>query len=151
MKNRNKLVIEPDFNDNKNSDKYNFDYIVAVLEKKNINIDKVLLFHEFSINLHICIEETYLGEDYIKTIDYINGHFKWCFYNTISKYEEQGVSFRDNLELFDLFKKIYFDDFYKRKNDILNMWNQIFDFKNFKNKMNVDDLYKIYCIFNKNF
>lgn len=72
-------------------------------KKSNISREYVELFNEFSKTLMYSLHKTYLGKEYIKTEDDINGHFNWCLNNCIDKFKTLNFDFSKNQLILDYF------------------------------------------------
>ena len=49
------------------------------LRAHNISADKSGLFFDFICSLYLLIQDTFLGEDSIVTLEDKKGHFTWCW------------------------------------------------------------------------
>lgn len=151
--------------DNK-SKKNNFlDYInnpiskesIAILyNANNIKFEKCELYSDFVQSLLLLVFDTYLGDD-VTSVDQQIKHFKWCWDKNISNFTEEGLVF-ENKVLFEYYLEFMLEVFYssidKKKYDqieknVLNLWNNIFDYNRIKTNSDIDTLVEIYRIFEK--
>ena len=61
----------------------------------NISREKTELFYDFLVSLHELIEQTFLGEDIIKTEEIQRNHFTWCWDKTIENFNKERIFFKD--------------------------------------------------------
>ena len=96
----------------------------------NINYQKMELFSDFIELLYNKINETYLGDEYIKG-DVITTHFFWCLNQTVLKFNDEKIFFEFDDKTKKLLLDIFKDIFYLNKNDLIrkdsiNYWYHLF-------------------------
>jgi len=118
----------------------------------NINYQKMELFSDFIELLYNKINQTYLGDEYIKD-DIIEKHFYWCLNQINLKFAEEKIFFEFDEKTKKLLLDIFKDIFYLNKNDLvrtdsINYWYHLFQYNNKKNDTDMSYLIKLYKIFN---
>ena len=119
----------------------------------NINYQKMELFSDFIELLYNKINETYLGDEYIKG-DVITTHFFWCLNQTVLKFNDEKIFFEFDDKTKKLLLDIFKDIFYLNKNDLIrkdsiNYRYHLFQYGS-KNDVDTNYLIKLYKIFNNN-
>jgi hypothetical protein len=101
--------------------------------------------------------DTYLG-DVITTEKQQIEHFNWCWDKNISNFKEEGIEFKSINELQSYFKEFMVEVFYaiEDKDDkpyinenLISLWEYIFDYKKPKSRSDIDSFIEIYNIFDK--
>ena len=101
--------------------------------------------------------DTYLG-DVITTEKQQIEHFNWCWNKNISNFKEEGIEFKSITELQNYFKEFMVEVFYaiEDKDDkpyinenLISLWEYIFDYKKPKSRSDIDSFIEIYNIFEK--
>ena len=131
---------------------------VAILYDANsIRFDKCQLYSDFVCSLLMIVFDTYLN-DVITTEKQQLEHFNWCWNKNISNFKEEGIEFTPIKELQDYFKEFTFEVYYaiedKDNNEYINnnlilLWEYIFDYKKPKSRSDIDSFIEIYNIFEK--
>ena len=120
----------------------------------NVTRERVELFKDFTLNLLYYIYDTYLGSEYLKSEYDMRGHFTWCYRKVLDEFDEEGIMFHENEELYDYFYGYYVDQFYKsNKIETLShyekFWVNIFEIKKTKKRNIFEVLLELYEIFDK--
>lgn len=117
----------------------------------NVVRERVELYKDFTLNLLYHIHETYLGKEYVKSEFDIRGHFTWCYGKVLEEYDEEGISFFQNDQLYDYFYGYYTDQFYGKGIETLShyekFWENIFDISKTKKRNIFEVLLELYEIF----
>lgn len=131
---------------------------VAILyDANNIRFDRCQLYSDFVCSLLMIVFDTYLN-DVITTEKQQLEHFNWCWNKNISNFKEEGIEFIPIKELHSYFKEFTFEVYYaiedKDNNEYINnnlilLWEYIFDYKKPKSRSDVDSFIEIYNIFEK--
>lgn len=125
-----------------------------------ITKEKTDLFRGFTLKLGDYIFDTYLGIEFIKTKEDIEGHLKWCINTTLNDFNKMGFTFKMTTELYDYFyshfeDSIYtpIDNFVYTKKTNKTYLNKIFQYDNFtdKKRLDLDTLIEYYQILNNSF
>lgn len=125
-----------------------------------ITKEKTDLFKAFTLRLGDYIFDTYLGREFIKTKEDIEGHLRWCINTTVKEFESSGFYFKLTQEMYDYFfthfeDSIYnpIDDFTYTKKINTTYLNKIFLYEDFtsKKRVDLDTLVEYYNILNKSF
>lgn len=125
--------------------------------RHNIDSNYVELYHDFVISLTYIINETYLGDDFIKNENDIKSHFKWCWLKNINNFKKEKIYIKESgahyQYYFDYFYQIYY---ISEKSDhlikeIVEFWGLIFTLNKTKTMSQYDIFLEIYQIFNKYF
>lgn len=125
--------------------------------QNKINTDRVDLYHDFIISLVYIIDETYLGDDFIKSEDDVKSHFKWCWLKNIDNFKKENILFCESGShyhyYFDYFYRIYYksDKHNNLIDDIIEFWDSIFGLNKVKTMSQYDIFIEIYEICNKYF
>ena len=125
--------------------------------QNKINTDRVDLYHDFIISLVYIIDETYLGDDFIKSEDDVKSHFKWCWLKNIDNFKKENILFGESGShyhyYFDYFYQIYYksDKHNNLIDDIIEFWDSIFGLNKVKTMSQYDIFIEIYEICNKYF
>jgi len=125
--------------------------------QNKINSNRVELYYDFIISLTYIIDQTYLGDDFIKNNDDIKSHFKWCWLKNIDNFKQEKFLFSKfgvhYYYCFDYFYQIYYksnknDDLI---NEIIKFWYSIFTLNEMKTMSDYDIFIEIYKIYDKYF
>ena len=125
--------------------------------QNKINTDRVDLYHDFIISLVYIIDETYLGDDFIKSEDDVKSHFRWCWLKNIDNFKKENILFGESGShyhyYFDYFYQIYYksDKHNNLIDDIIDFWDSIFGLNKVKTMSQYDIFIEIYEICNKYF
>mgnify|MGYP006288452681 CR=1 FL=1 len=150
MGNIKKPIIELVFDDDEEIKEYQ---ILKKFKSHNILNERLDLYRDFTINLLYKIYDTYLGIEYIDSMEKANGHYNWCFEKILHEFNEQEINFYHNDLLYDYFFDFYLTKFYKLEkqpkfSEMKNFWLNIFDYKKLnKTKKEFDVLIELYEIF----
>lgn len=129
--------------------------ILKKFKSHNILKERVDLYKDFTLNLLYKVYDTYLGIEYIKTVENAKGHYNWCFGKVADEFYDQELDFYRNDKLYEYFLNYYIDQFYSQENqptinDIKNFWIDIFNYKKQnKRKNEFDALIELYEIFDE--
>ena len=127
--------------------------ILKKFKSHNILNERLDLYKDFTINLLYKIIDTYLGIEYINSIEHAKGHYNWCFGKVLEEFHEQEIDFYNNEELYDYFFDFYLDHFYRLEkqptlNNLKIFWTNIFNHKKLnKTKNEFEALIELYEIF----
>ena len=78
----------------------------------NISHEKTQLFYDFLASLHDLIEETFLGEDVVKTETEQHSHFTWCWNKTIKNFEKEKIYFKESGQHMEYFWNFFLEAYY---------------------------------------
>lgn len=130
---------------------------MSSLKNKIIDI-RADLYRDFTINLLHMINEYYLDNVTLSNSADIYNHYNWCFNCVCNQFLEEDVNFKTNKKLREYFYSFYLNQIYVSEtffdkgminiNKIETFWQNIFDYKNQKNKNNITILLELYSIFN---
>lgn len=139
----------------------------------NIKKDVVKLINDFIYSLLDNIHSTYLGKEYINTLEEINNHFNWCFNKVIEDFKKEGFDFSKNQQIskyfydyaiVSVYQRFEISDGVSKENDDIkydelpiednwsnNTWNKVFTYNYKKTESDLDimlDLCKMFdeCI-----
>lgn len=85
-------------------------------------------------------------------------HFKWCWDSTLKDFSDEGIHFKQSIDLFDYFQHHFLDTFYlsDEKDDLdmikarsINLWKYILSNTTNKTQSDVDTFLDIYKLFEK--
>jgi hypothetical protein len=149
-----------------NKNKLNFlDYINTPMSKEsimmiyganNIRYEKCELFNDFVQSLLMLAFDTYMGDD-VTDIDEQFNHFNWCWETNISNFLTESIYF-ENKKLYNYFLEFMLEVFYSSTDksvfrnsgkNVLELWNNIFDYNRVKTNADMDTMVEIYKIFEK--
>jgi hypothetical protein len=122
----------------------------------DICFNKLELYYEFIVTLTHIIDNTYLGDNFLKTNNDIIGHFKWCWLKNIDTLKKQNIFFDVNGEHYnyflDYFVKIYYEEIEKDNlpEQIIIFWYSVFNLHK-KTRLEYDIFIEIYKIFDNYF
>lgn len=121
----------------------------------NISHEKTNLFYDFLISLYELIENTYLGDDVIKTESEQHNHFIWCWDKTIENFEKEKIFLQRTGSHMEYFWNFFLEAYYFAKIDgnsikINEYFYRVFDFKHRKTRSELDILSEIYRLLNQN-
>jgi len=125
--------------------------ILNIFALNNIIIEKCELYNDFIESLYDLIFDTYLGDDLLKEEDQKN-HFKWCWDNTVLNFSKEGVNI-NNIHLYKYFKTFTMQVYYSvpkefvNTQNIIKLWQYIFNYHNTKSKSDLDVLIEVYKMF----
>lgn len=126
-----------------------------VKEYKNNNINKYRLetYRDFIINLCYKTVTTYLGDEYITTQKQRKEHFKWAFDKVCGEFNEEGLNFKKNIDLFDYFFEYYNSTIYENEDYeldfLLDYWEETLEYSLDKTKSDLEGMIEVYKIFDK--
>jgi|AntRauTorckE6833_2_1112554.scaffolds.fasta_scaffold15507_3 hypothetical protein len=128
--------------------------IVRKFKSHNVIKERVELYKDFTINLLHYIYESYLGSEFIKTEHDQRGHFTWAYGKVLEEFEDEGIDFYNNDDLFEYFYVYFKDQFYNMKKieDFKyyhKFWLDIFDLSKNKQRKKFEVLLQIYEIFDE--
>ena len=85
-------------------------------------------------------------------------HFKWCWDNTMTDFEKEGIHLETTTEVFDYFEQFMLDSFYMAtdkgdiaivKDNLTKLWKYILSYTTNKTRSDVDTFLEVYKIFEK--
>jgi len=126
--------------------------IQMIYTKNNITFQKCELFNDFVNSLLLTVFDTYMGDDVTNPNEQIN-HFNWCWEKTLDNFKGEGFLFY-NKNLYNYFLEFCFEVFYSNKDkgnpefekNVLNIWNDIFNYNKIKTNSDLDALVEIYSM-----
>ena len=121
----------------------------------NICHEKTILYYDFLVSLYDLVEETYLGDDVIKTEREQREHFTWCWSKVIDDFSKEKIFFKEIGPHFEYFWNFFLEAYYYTKMDggnikIKEYFYRVFDFKHRKTRSELDILTEIYKLLNQN-
>lgn len=131
--------------------------IAILYDANSVRFDKCQLYSDFVCSLLMLVFDTYLG-DVITTEKQQIEHFNWCWNNNITNFKAEGIEFKSINELQSYFKEFMVEVFYaiEDKDDkpyinenLISLWEYIFDYKKPKSRSDIDSFIEIYNIFDK--
>ena len=131
--------------------------IAILYDANSVRFDKCQLYSDFVCSLLMLVFDTYLG-DVITTEKQQIEHFNWCWNKNISNFKDEGIEFKSINELLSYFKEFMVEVFYaiEDKDDkpyinenLISLWEYIFDYKKPKSRSDIDSFIEIYNIFEK--
>jgi hypothetical protein len=131
--------------------------IAILYDANSVRFDKCQLYSDFVCSLLMLVFDTYLG-DVITTEKQQIEHFNWCWGKNISNFKDEGIEFKSINELQTYFKEFMVEVFYaiEDKDDkpyinenLISLWEYIFDYKKPKSRSDIDSFIEIYNIFEK--
>ena len=125
------------------------------VKANNINSEKCELFFDFINSLFYFLEETYLGEEVIKSEKEKEGHFKWCWDKTISNFEEENIKFGKEGEHYTYLLNFFYEGFYDNSNrekssQLIFLLDKLFRLYIAKSQSELDMLKEIYLRLDNN-
>jgi len=128
--------------------------IVRKFKSHNVIKERVELYKDFTINLLHYIYDSYLGSEFIKSEQDQRGHFTWAYGKVLEEFEDEGIDFYNNDDLFEYFYVYFKDQFYdmKKIEDFTyyhKFWLDIFDLSKNKQRKKFEVLLQIYEIFDE--
>jgi len=126
--------------------------IVRKFKSHNVIKERVELYKDFTVNLLHYIYDSYLGSEFIRTEHDKRGHFTWAYGKVLDEFEDEGIDFYGNDDLFEYFYVYFKDQFYDMKkienfNYYYKFWLDIFDLSKNKQRKKFEVLLQIYEIF----
>jgi hypothetical protein len=106
----------------------NMEQITYLNQLNEITVDKITLFRDFIISLIYLIDDTYLGDDYIKTINDKKSHFNWCWDKNIENYKKENFEIKKMGEHYFYFFNYVNETYYNNSNKNKLLFNRIIDF-----------------------
>ena len=116
--------------------------------------DRVEIYRDFTINLINYVFEYYLDKETLKLDQDIRNHFKFCFNKVCEEYLEEGMDFKENVELRDYLYQYFYHQFYKSEQDekidyYMKFWDDVFAVDVQRNNNVLRLLVEIYLLFDK--
>ena len=134
------------------------EHSLAILYDANkVRYDRCQLYSDFVCSLLMVVFDTYMGDEFTNEEQRIK-HFNWCWDKNINNFKEEGIEFKSIIELKDYFKEFLIEVFYNIdekeskpyiKENLISLWEFIFDFKKPKSQSDVDSFIEVYSIFDK--
>jgi len=136
-----------------NNGPMSLDDVMSAYKKHGIIPNRVELYHDFTSSLCDLIFTTYMGDD-VTPIGERETHFDWCWDKNINNFFRLGFDLNDGGEKYKYFKSFFLDIFYlvdyktkKLEDDVLIVWEYIFNYyiiKPEKDLYNFIDIYKMF-------
>jgi len=126
------------------------------LRAHNISAEKSGLFFDFICSLYLLIQDTFLGEDAIVTLEDKKGHFTWCWEKNIDNFYQENIHFKMKGEHYEYFWNFYSESFYNNPKDkdvilkIQDFFGKLLILHLPKTKSELDIFGEIYIILNNN-
>jgi hypothetical protein len=98
-----------------------------------------------------------MGDEYTDKEQRIT-HFNWCWDKNINNFKEENIIFKSIEELKDYFKEFLIEVYYNIEDkdskpyiseNLISLWEYLFDYKKPKSQADVDSFIEIYNIFEK--
>jgi hypothetical protein len=133
------------------------DSITILYSTNNVKYNRASLYLDFVLSLLHLSFDTYMGDD-ITNQELRMKHFDWCWNKNIENFKKESIEFQHNEELESYFKEFMLEIFYNLdgkdnnphvKDNIINLWVHIFNYKGSKSRADVDSFLEIYNIFDK--
>jgi hypothetical protein len=131
----------------------NLDDVMGVYKQYGIKPIRVELYHDFVQSLCERIFSTYLGDEVMDEEDREN-HFVWSWDKTVDIYFKMGFDLSDSGEKFKYFKNFFSEIFYgidskdaQLEEDIIVVWEYIFNYHIIKPEKDVYNFVEIYKMF----
>jgi hypothetical protein len=131
--------------------------LIMLYDANKVRFDKCQLYSDFVCSLLLIVFDTYMGDEYTDKEQRIS-HFNWCWDKNISNFKEEGIVFKSIVELKDYFKEFLIEVYYNIEDkeskpyiseNLISLWEYLFDYKKPKSQADVDSFIEIYNIFEK--
>jgi hypothetical protein len=131
--------------------------LIMLYDANKVRFDKCQLYSDFVCSLLLIVFDTYMGDEYTDKEQRIS-HFNWCWDKNISNFKEEGIIFKSIVELKDYFKEFLIEVYYNIEDkeskpyiseNLISLWEYLFDYKKPKSQSDVDSFIEIYNIFEK--
>lgn len=113
------------------------------VEKNDMIKERLDLYKDFTCDLVIKINETFLG-DHLMGDKEKRDHFNWCWNKVIDEFGEQYIQFEKECELKEFLWYSFYDLYYESEEDkdevrdnLLIMWTFVFDYRLEKNESEI--------------
>lgn len=122
-----------------------------------VTFERCDLYRDFVLSLMTLVFDTYLGDKLTKEEQRLE-HFKWCWKKTVQNFEEEGIYFGHNQELFNYFWSFMSEVYYSIENkdsdknltyNIVKLWKYIFNYQMVKTRSDIDTFIEVYHMFDK--
>jgi hypothetical protein len=123
----------------------------VILKKENVIKERCNLYLDVLMTFFNNVCESYLGREYMKTNEDIQGHFEWCYNKTINEFKEEGINFesiilREYLWDYTLFMVYTTEETPDLEFFDMN-WKFIMEFTGVKTKNALSEMLYIYKLF----
>jgi hypothetical protein len=131
--------------------------LIMLYDANKVRFDKCQLYSDFVCSLLLIVFDTYMGDEYTDKEQRVS-HFNWCWDKNISNFKEEGIIFKSIVELKDYFKEFLIEVYYNIEDkeskpyiseNLISLWEYLFDYKKPKSQSDVDSFIEIYNIFEK--
>jgi len=131
--------------------------LIMLYDANKVRFDKCQIYSDFVCSLLLIVFDTYMGDEYTDKEQRIS-HFNWCWDKNISNFKEEGIIFKSIVELKDYFKEFLIEVYYNIEDkeskpyiseNLISLWEYLFDYKKPKSQSDVDSFIEIYNIFEK--
>ena len=124
-------------------------------KSNNIIIERTVLYCDFLISLTRLIDETFLGDDAINTVENLFQHFTWCFDKITSDYENERIHFTPKGNHYKYLWFFFWGAYYKQDIEdksirIQNYFNSLFNINYIKTEAEINAFIDLYKIFDQN-
>ena len=129
----------------------NDEEITLMYRANNVNYERCYLYYDFLNTFFSLINETYLGEEFIKG-EQEKKHFDWCLKTVVENFKKENINFKFKDEFKDLsftyVKEIFYDEKDKELygDKMVKFWNHIFKYDGMKTKSDMDAFVEMYRI-----
>jgi len=126
-------------------------------DANKVKYDRCQLYSDFVCSLLHIVFDTYMGDEFTNKEERVN-HFNWCWNKNIDNFKDENIHFKSLDELKDYFKEFLIEVYYNIedketkpyiKENLISLWEYLFDFKKPKTQADVDSFIEIYNIFEK--
>jgi hypothetical protein len=121
----------------------------------NISHEKIDLFYDVLISIYELINDTYLGNDVVKTEEDQKNHFTWCWDKVIDDLSKEKIFLKNRGVHYEYFWGFFLEAFYYNKIQdkpilIPEYFKKLFDFNHKKTRAELDVLTDLYNLINQN-
>ena len=131
--------------------------LIMLYDANKVRFDRCQLYSDFVCSLLLIVFDTYMGDEYTDKEQRIT-HFNWCWDKNINNFKEENIIFKSIEELKDYFKEFLVEVYYNIEDkdskpyiseNLISLWEYLFDYKKPKSQADVDSFIEIYNIFEK--
>jgi hypothetical protein len=131
--------------------------LIMLYDANKVRFDRCQLYSDFVCSLLLIVFDTYMGDEYTDKEQRIT-HFNWCWDKNINNFKEENIIFKSIEELKDYFKEFLIEVYYNIEDkdskpyiseNLISLWEYLFDYKKPKSQADVDSFIEIYNIFEK--
>lgn len=131
--------------------------LIMLYDANKVRFDRCQLYSDFVCSLLLIVFDTYMGDEYTDKEQRVT-HFNWCWDKNINNFKEENIIFKSIEELKDYFKEFLVEVYYNIEDkdskpyiseNLISLWEYLFDYKKPKSQADVDSFIEIYNIFEK--